>query len=193
MSAPYSRFAPLGAEMLEMVRVWRNSPRISDNMLDNQLITAAQQKSWFLGLEGDASRRYLVFHLHDIPVGMLYFTEIEEHRCNWGCYLGAEAVWPGSGLLLEVAALDYAFTQLNVDCLRAAVLEFNQAPQRIHRIFRYRLVERQPDALQRDGQSHALLHYEYWRQDWLSNRETVLAQLPRQIREAIELISFINN
>ncbi|HUE91255.1 UDP-4-amino-4,6-dideoxy-N-acetyl-beta-L-altrosamine N-acetyltransferase [Pseudomonas sp.] len=190
MSTPNSRFVPLSAELLEVIRVWRNSPRISDKMLSNQPISAAQQQSWFVGLEGDTERRYLVFCQEQTPVGMLYFTAITPARCSWGCYIGAEAVWPGSGLLLEVAALDYAFDRLGVDCLHAEVLDFNLPPQRMHKVFGYRLVTTQPDALQRNGQQHALLHYEYACAEWQANRDKVIASLPRQIREGIARISF---
>ncbi len=190
MRIPHSRFVPLGADMLETVRAWRNSSRIRNNMLSDQLISTDQQQAWFSGLQGDASRLYLVFHLQNLPVGMLYFSDIDEQRCSWGCYIGAEAVWPGSGLLLEVAALDFAFSRFGVNCLHAAVLEFNKSPQRMHKAFGYRLVSRQADALWRGGQRHALLHYEYLRDEWQDNREGVLAQLPPQIGGAVALMTF---
>lgn len=159
-------------------------------MLNDQPISADQQQAWFASLQGDSSRLYLVFHQQNRPIGMLYFSDIGERRCSWGCYIGVEAVWPGSGLLLEVAALDFAFSQLGMDCLHAAVLEFNKAPQRMHKAFAYRLVNRQADALWRDGKHHALLHYEYLRDEWRDNRERVLTQLPRQIGEAVALMTY---
>ena len=92
-----------------MVRIWRNKSRIRQNMVDQNIIEPAQQLSWFKSLKDNRRCEYRVFFQDDQPVGMLYFSEIEKESCSWGCYIGEDRVWPGSGIILELAALDYVF------------------------------------------------------------------------------------
>ena len=162
-------------------------------MLTNNLITSGQQIKWFESLAKDKSRLYFVFSQSQKPIGMLYFTDITVKDCSWGCYIGEEAVWPGSGLLLEVAALDYAFEKLLLEQLNAEVLEFNIAPQKLHNIFGYTASGVDENAVERDGKKYALLKYSYKKTVWQESRERIISKLPKQIRQGVEKIEFANN
>lgn len=192
MSAPSSNFYPLNFDLLEKVRGWRNLPRIRNNMLTNSIISSEQQIKWFESLASDKSRLYFVFFQDENPIGMLYFVDITKEDCSWGCYIGEEAVWPGSGLLLEVAALDFALKKLSLEQLNAEVFDFNFAPQKMHKIFGYTSVDAAESTIEREGKEHLLFKFRYKKTDWIKNREKVVAKLPKQIREGIEHIRFIN-
>lgn len=159
-------------------------------MLDNSEITADQQLRWFKSLSLDKSKIYLVFFQDEIPIGMLYFSELNIQSCNWGCYIGEDAVWPGSGLILELAALDFAFNCLVVQTLRAEVLAFNTAPIKMHTIFGYCSDGLEENRIQRNGESVSLLKFSYKMEDWFKNRNNVLNKLPKQIRAAAEDLEF---
>ncbi|GAB3443572.1 UDP-4-amino-4,6-dideoxy-N-acetyl-beta-L-altrosamine N-acetyltransferase [Massilia solisilvae] len=189
MKTPISRFVPVTADLIEQIRVWRNKSRIRENMLDDTLIEADQQRRWFDSLGQATDRQYRVFLQDDKPVGMLYFSDIGSSACHWGCYIGEDAVWPGSGLILEIAALDFAFGTLDVATLVAEVFEGNRSPIQMHRTFGYREQETK-SASTRSGQAKNLICFSYAKADWLANRDQVLAKLPRQIRAAAEHIHF---
>ncbi len=190
MKAPSSSFRALTADLIETVRGWRNQARISRNMISDAQITREQQKQWFDGLANDPTRKYMVFFQDETPIGLLYFSSITRESCEWGCYIGEEAVWPGSGLLLEVAALDYAFNTLDVNRLIADVFEFNVAPQRMHNFFGYQNMGRGDQVVGRDGVECGLIRYSYEKGNWLAKREQVISKLPGQIKVAVEKISF---
>lgn len=192
MSVPSSNFYPLNFDLLEKVRGWRNLPRIRNNMLTNSIISSEQQIKWFESLVADKSRLYFVFFQDANPIGMLYFVDITKEDCSWGCYIGEEAVWPGSGLLLEVAALDFALKKLSLEQLNAEVFDFNSAPQKMHKIFGYTSVDATENTIEREGKEHVLFKFQYKKTDWINNREKIVAKLPKQIREGIENIRFIN-
>lgn len=192
MSAPSSNFYPLNFDLLEKVRGWRNLPRIRNNMLTNSIISSEQQIKWFESLVADKSRLYFVFFQDANPIGMLYFVDITKEDCSWGCYIGEDAVWPGSGLLLEVAALDFALKKLSLEQLNAEVFDFNSAPQKMHKIFGYTSVDATENTIEREGKEHVLFKFQYKKTDWINNREKIVAKLPKQIREGIENIRFIN-
>lgn len=190
MNFPSTCFVPIRETHLSKVLEWRNQPRIRRNMVSSGLITADEHRQWFAGLEYDVTRLYAVF-LQDLrPIGMLYFTKITKASCSWGCYIGEEAVWPGSGLILEVAALDYAFKILKTEILNANVFEFNKQPQSMHRLFMYQCDRADDTQIEHDGSSQTLIRYWYEKNAWLRNRSIVVNRLPRKIQCATEKICF---
>lgn len=190
MKIPSSRFIPVTVDLIEQIRIWRNKPRIRENMLDDTLIDTDKQLRWFEGLQKSADRHYRLFLQDDRPIGMLYFSNIESEACHWGCYIGEDAVWPGSGLILEIAALDYSFSTLNVERLVAEVFEDNRSPIQMHHIFGYQLAERSIACTTESGRQKRLLYFTYAKNDWLANRAQLLSKLPRQISEASRFIQF---
>lgn len=189
MKTPESVFRPITADLIETIRAWRNSPRVRENMLDDTEIGAEQQERWFKSLAKQHDKLYMVFCQNSKPVGMLYFSDINDKYCTWGCYIGEEAIWPGTGVLLAIAALDYAFNHLEVDKLQAEVFEDNTSPIRMHQTFGYK--PRQDKIVTtKNGRQVRLLCFEYLQKDWKANREKVLGKMPKQIRAAAEFIVF---
>lgn len=189
MKIPESKFSPVTADIIEKIRIWRNSPRVRSNMLDDTEIKIQQQKQWFESLATSNDKQYKVFYQNLKPVGMLYFSDISKESCSWGCYIGEEAVWPGTGVLLSIAALDYAFDILEVERLSAKVFESNASPIRMHQAFGYtpmldRLI------ITRSGQEVKLKSFFYLKKDWKINREIIISKLPKQIRIAADFIFF---
>lgn len=189
MALPVCGVLPLKRADIEQVRRWRNQERIRSNMYSSALISAEQQERWFAGLVGDASRRYLLFLMDGRPVGCLYYTAIHHGEAHLGYYLGEERIWPGSGLLLELIALDYAFARLELHTLLAEVLEGNRGPQKIHDLFGFERLGSRPAAW-RDGQPVTAQLFRYRHKDWSARRPLVLQGLPRQIRDAALLLDY---
>jgi UDP-4-amino-4,6-dideoxy-N-acetyl-beta-L-altrosamine N-acetyltransferase len=189
MKIPKSEFNPVTADLIETIRLWRNSPRVRENMLDDTEIQPQQQKQWFESLPSNKDKQYRIFYQDSKPVGMLYFSGINKESCAWGCYIGEEAVWPGTGVLLSIAALDYAFNTLKVERLCAEVFESNTSPIRMHQTFGY---TEKPDKLvtTKSGKEIKLKCFEYLRTDWKKNRKSVLTKLPKQIIQAADFIVF---
>ena len=190
MRVPKSTITPVAADLIEKIRQWRNSPRVRENMLDDTMIEPLHQEQWFEGLAKSKDKQYRVFHQDSRPIGMLYFSDINKNSCSWGCYIGEQAVWPGTGVLLSVAALDYAFNILKVEYLFAEVFEKNLSPIKIHTAFEYKA---RPDKLvcTKGGREMIMKCFEFRRSDWMTRREIILAKLPKQIRQAADSIVFI--
>lgn len=189
MKTPESVFMPITADLIETIRVWRNSPRVRENMLDDTEIGREQQGIWFASLEKQHDKLYKVFCQNSKPVGMLYFSDINNESCTWGCYIGEEAVWPGSGVLLSIAALDFAFLSLKVEVLNAEVFEENSSPIRMHKTFGYSTL-RDKVVKTKSGREVTLKCFGYLKSDWLKNRENILSKLPKQIQHAANSIIF---
>lgn len=186
---PKSHFRPLTEARLELVWQWRNQPEIRRNMHNDAPIRWHEHLAWFKKLQADKSRRFFLFYQEQRPIGVLNFNQRSPGVLEWGCYLGENDVWPGSGLLLEIAALDYAVMHSEQTTLYAEVLSFNQSVIKMHRLFGYQALPDLPGK-HRDHQPYQVKVFHYPLADWRINRSTILARLPKQIAAAAHLIEF---
>lgn len=182
-------FKPVIESDIEQLRLWRNNPRIQQNMLNTNSISIDEQKKWFATLATDDTQKQFVCWLDDKPIGVLNFTAINQHTCEWGCYIGSEHILPGFGLVLAACALEYAFNHLQVDTLKAQVLINNLAPQKIHKFFKYQYID--DKFIGDDIKSKAVLHYEYKKQTWHENKKNVFSLLPKHLLNVIKSATFL--
>jgi UDP-4-amino-4,6-dideoxy-N-acetyl-beta-L-altrosamine N-acetyltransferase len=188
---PTHQFKPLCQAQLELVWQWRNSPRIQANMHNNSPVLWQNHCDWFAALQNDSSRKFYLMWQNQRPIGVLNFSALDTPTPEWGCYLGETNCWPGSGILLEVAALDFTAQNKQFSHLLAQVLSFNTSANKMHKVFEYEQVSRQYGG-QRDSQDFDVLFYQYTLNQWQQNREKVLAKLPKNIRLAASFIEFID-
>lgn len=141
---------PLQLNDLEQLRLWRNSPEISSQMLDQAEISAEQQQSWFERISSDPRQMQFVIYYKNQKVGACNLkspTALTVAECDsleTGFYLG-EAKYRGT-ILAFFAALalnQYAFEQLGKKTLKAVVKNTNSAALRFNEQLGY-----QPDAIQ---------------------------------------------
>ncbi|MFC4700526.1 UDP-4-amino-4,6-dideoxy-N-acetyl-beta-L-altrosamine N-acetyltransferase [Glaciecola siphonariae] len=183
---PLSGFSPLKKDLLEQVWHWRNKEDVRRNMHNSSLITWDEHLQWFERLQQDNTRRFFIFYQNNRPIGVLNFHQRGPSQLEWGCYLGETKVWPGSGLLLEIAALDYASTVKHIDTLYAEVLSFNTGVLKMHKLFEYTPL---PD-IEASSQEHTIKVFQYVLADWRNTRSAILAKLPKQIAGAAAFIEF---
>ncbi|MBV2127870.1 UDP-4-amino-4,6-dideoxy-N-acetyl-beta-L-altrosamine N-acetyltransferase [Arsukibacterium indicum] len=191
---PRSTFSRLQQAELAQLWHWRNQPSIRQNMHNSKEISWPEHQAWFAQLP-DSGKTFYIFRQNERPIGALYFDPVGDCGLEWGCYLGETDVWPGSGLMLEIAALDYAAAKPGISFLHAEVLSFNQSVINMHRLFGYQGCEDKPCG----GQSatseaqhseHCVKVFQYKTADWRAKRSQILAKLPKQISAAAEFIDF---
>lgn len=188
---PKSRFVPLSQVELEQVWQWRNQDEIRRNMHNDANISWQQHLAWFEQLQTNPKRLFFVFYQDERAIGVLNFNQRAINEWEWGCYLGENNVWPGSGLLLEIAALDYAAAQTKLELLYAEVLSFNHSVIKMHQIFGYQALPDLPGKT-RDNQPYTVKTFQYPLAQWRANRTLILQRLPKQISAAADFISFLN-
>ena len=187
---PEHAFKPLQKEQLQLVWQWRNSPRIMQNMHNSAPVKWQEHCAWFEKLESDNTRQFYIFLQDQRPVGVLNFSGMNTTAPEWGCYLGETNVWPGSGIILELAALDFTANQSQFSHLLAQVLSFNNAANKMHRVFEYEQVSLEKCA-ERNGQNFDIHHYSYELKQWTQKRDKILAKLPKKIALAAAYIQFL--
>ncbi|MGS2720412.1 UDP-4-amino-4,6-dideoxy-N-acetyl-beta-L-altrosamine N-acetyltransferase [Paraglaciecola aestuariivivens] len=187
---PSHAFTPLQQAHLKLVWQWRNSPRIKQNMHNDAPVKWEEHCAWFESLQKNSSRQFFVFLQNQRPIGVLNFSDMHTATPEWGCYLGETNVWPGSGIILEFAALDFAAQQRPFSHLLAQVLSFNQAANKMHKVFEYEQVRSEKGG-QRNGQDYDILHYSYELKLWPAKRDKILKKLPKNIALAADKIEFL--
>lgn len=189
MSRPEVSFRSLTDADVMMIWQWRNKDRIRNNMITVEPIPWKEHLNWFINMRSKKDQHYFMYCVDQKPFGVLYFVEINSESCFWGCYVGEDAVFPGSGLILAVAALDFAAFELNLDDLNAEVFDFNKAPQNMNRLLGYEYLGTRTDKTKPD-EDRVLLLYRYRLEDWRVNRSDIMNTLPRPIREICNHLKF---
>jgi UDP-4-amino-4,6-dideoxy-N-acetyl-beta-L-altrosamine N-acetyltransferase len=187
---PRHAFKPLQKEQLELVWQWRNSPRIMQNMHNSSPVKWQEHLTWFERLQSDNTRQFYIFLQNQRPIGVLNFSDMDTPTPEWGCYLGETNVWPGSGIMLELAALDFTASHSQFSHLLAQVLSFNNAANKMHKVFEYEQVRLEKVA-ERIGLDFDIQHYSYPLKQWAEKRDKILSKLPKNIVFAAAHIQFL--
>ena len=137
----------LDQENLELVRTWRNDPKIRQYLLMRDVISPEQQQKWFLQLDTSV-HQYFVIYWKDRKIGLVQITKINhfESTGHPGIFIYEED--HGNTLLAFQAMfvlLDYGFNILGLKKMFAEVLKTNERAIRFNRFFGYELVEGQGD------------------------------------------------
>jgi len=166
---------PIALNDLEKVLQWRNSERIRRNMFTDHEITLDEHKAWFAGLKQNNNSIYLVFEVINKPVGLVYFTDIDNTngKSNWGFYLGEENLPDGSGTAMGILGLEYAFIQLKIRKLCSEVLEFNDASIRFHGKFGFVKEGRLIQHVLKNGTYQDVILFALFQSYWLINRHNL--------------------
>lgn len=67
----------LQEQHIEQVRSWRNSPFISENLIERKHITSSQQALWFKSIQNEQNA-YFIIKVNEENAGLVYLTNI-----NW--------------------------------------------------------------------------------------------------------------
>lgn len=187
---PSHCFLPVDVEQSALLWQWRNSPRVRANMHSDQAISWQDHQSWFEDMLVDNTRRYWMLYQNKRPVGVLNFSDLDTSSPQWGCYLGETDVWPGSGIIFELAALDYCAASADFEYIVAQVLSFNHAALKLHKLFEYEHLATASGG-ERNELSYQVLHYRYELNHWRENRLRILKKLPKQMRLVADNIQFL--
>ncbi|MEG3081826.1 UDP-4-amino-4,6-dideoxy-N-acetyl-beta-L-altrosamine N-acetyltransferase [Halomonas sp. 5021] len=124
---------PLQKSDLELVLSWRNHPNVRRFMYTQHEISAEEHREWFDRTRDDQNRYQMIFEQQDQPTGFVNFNIVDPQgkRANWGFYLSPEAS-AGSGRLLGITALNYAFEHLYLHKVCGEALAYNMPSIRFH-------------------------------------------------------------
>ncbi|GEA11659.1 GNAT family N-acetyltransferase [Alteromonas sp. KUL49] len=140
---------PVQEHHLDLLRTWRNSDFVRQQMVNTQLINEAQQGAWFTKLKTDSSQQHWVVYYKDTPIGATNIrtsdnTPVSEaEELAPGLYIG-EPKYQGNIIAFAptLALYDYCFDYLKINALRAEVKQDNIAAMNYNKKLGYREVDR---------------------------------------------------
>lgn len=123
---------PLTLETAEQVRVWRNTPRIMEQMEYRETISPDMQARWFVSIQNE-EYRYYVIYADNIPLGLIHLAKIDRlnHTAEAGLFVG-EAHFMGTGVALgaSLLLLELAFGDLALQRVWAKVKQGNESAEK---------------------------------------------------------------
>lgn len=114
-------------ENIEMIRIWRNDPRIRDHMFFKSEINEEMQRSWFKSVNNDQNFYFMVCPTEE-PVGLISISSIdfEHHKAFAGLFIYDEN-YLGTDIPVRssLCLLDVFFTYTPICTLYAKVRDSN--------------------------------------------------------------------
>lgn len=117
---------PLAQEHLELVRGWRNDPKIAQHMASQDHITASMQQTWFANLDAERSPHFVIrYQGRYVGVCSAKRTKIGATSCETGMYLYHNEPTTLIAFRAALALNDFCFERLQVKQIDIYVLAQN--------------------------------------------------------------------
>lgn len=142
------------ADDIEMLRTWRNDPKISQFMLSQEVISREQQQTWFEKVTTDLKQHHFVIYYKNRAIGAANIKAKDGANLS-----SAKIIEPGlyifddryRGNILAFAPTlllnDYCFESLSANSLEAIVLKENSAALNYNIKLGYKVTEEKSDFL----------------------------------------------
>lgn len=118
----------LTIDKIEMVRNWRNDPKISQYALSQEYITPEMQLKWFNKINND-SNSYSIIEYNNEEIGLTAIKDIDrEKKCGETSVYIYEDKYLNSDVPFRVSfcGLDFTFGELNLDYVYGRIVSDNK-------------------------------------------------------------------
>lgn len=161
---------------LPMILAWRNCASIRRVMFHSNEIGLDEHRTWFEMASRATARRLLLVETDDDPLGFVQFDRVEIGGVSdWGFYARPDAP-RGTGQVLGLAALDHAFSELQLHKVCGHVLGFNDASIRLHERLGFQQEGLLRDQHRADGTYHPVFYFGLLRSEWSEARAAILSR-----------------
>ena len=137
----------LTSDKLELVRNWRNAPKISQYMFYKEYITPKMQLEWFNKIDND-SNYYFIAEYDKEEIGLVNIKNIDkEKKCGEGGIFIYEDRYLNSDVPFRVAFcnLDFAFEELKLDYIYGQIVADNKRAVQFNKALGYEMKSSEED------------------------------------------------
>ncbi len=133
-------------DKIELVRYWRNHPKISQYMQYRQYITPEMQEQWYHAISCSNTDYYFIIEYGGREIGLINIKDIDYGK---GCGEQGIFIWDSDYLDTGVAFLafyaldDFCIEELNIHCVSCHILKTNTRAIRFDEYLGFRLCEGQ--------------------------------------------------
>jgi UDP-4-amino-4,6-dideoxy-N-acetyl-beta-L-altrosamine N-acetyltransferase len=123
---------PVLIDDLPILRTWRNHASVRAMMFSQHQLAEEEHRAWYLRVCQDPTRRLLLAEDATGPFGFVQFADVAPGGvADWGFYIRPGAI-RGSGTRLCSAALEHAFSALDLHKVCGQVIVGNSASVALH-------------------------------------------------------------
>jgi len=158
----------LTEEKIELVRNWRNDPKISQYMEFKEYITPEMQINWFRRIDNE-NNFYFIIEFEKKEIGLINVRDIDyNEKVGEGGIFIYDDDCLNSDLSFRVGVLlnDFCFETLKLEKLKAHILNNNKRAIQFNKMFGYKIVDGQDDV---NNQLYYLL-----RSDYIEKKERII-------------------
>lgn len=131
-------------DKIEMVRLWRNDPKIQQYMEYREEITPEMQERWFQKMSCSGNDLYFIIEFENEEIGLINVKDMDPEKTE-----GESGVFIYEDKFLNrdisyrahIAFFDFLFNEMSLKGLRAHVLEDNIRAIRFVQFLGYELLE----------------------------------------------------
>lgn len=127
---------------VEVIRRWRNHPKVRGASIMTDHITAEGHAAWWSRTAADPSKRVLIFEYEGVPAGVMLVNDHDPAAgtAEWGFFLDVQGLEERDQLLpawmeLEKEAIEYGFDTLGLTAMGGRTLAWNKQVLALHRRF----------------------------------------------------------
>ena len=163
---------------IELIRTWRNNPKVRKNMYTRHEITPEEHLIWWGKIRERPDQEYLIYQLGESPMGVAAFTDIDliNENSSWAFYTSEDAP-PGVGSKMEYLMLERAFSTKKLRKLYCEVLSFNEPVIRLHKKFGFSIEGVFRDQHKMDESFVDIYRLGLFATEWASKREKILERI----------------
>jgi RimJ/RimL family protein N-acetyltransferase len=139
------RLKRLTEDKIELVRQWRNDPRVSQYMEYREIITPEMQKKWFSKIDNELNY-YFIVEVDGVEIGLINIRDVDYSKGEGepGFFIWDERYLNSDySFRAELCILDFAFDLLNLKRLVAHVLKDNIRAIKFNKVFGFNLSQNQ--------------------------------------------------
>lgn len=126
---------------IELIRKWRNHPKIQQFMEYRDEITPEMQEKWFNRIN-NSNNYFFIIEYENRDIGLINIRDIDNERTygESGIFIWDENVY-GHGIAVKagLCMYDFAFNELNLKFLIAHIFNTNPASIKYHQKFGFAL------------------------------------------------------
>lgn len=139
----------LTVEKIELLRNWRNDPKIQQYMEYREYITPEMQRNWFARIDNE-NNYYFIISCEGKDIGLVNLKDIDYQRkcAEPGIFIYDDDYLNGdTGVRAALLNTDFAFDELKLDFLYGHVLKTNKRSIRFSSLFGYKISDGQDDVV----------------------------------------------
>jgi UDP-4-amino-4,6-dideoxy-N-acetyl-beta-L-altrosamine N-acetyltransferase len=160
---------------IELVRTWRNDPKISKYMNYREIIDPEMQQKWFTTVN-NSSNYYFLIMVDDKKIGLTNLKNIhyDEKTMEWGLFI-YEDEYLGTLVPFQTGfcLFDFGFLELGIETSTSHILATNTNAIKFNKAFGFQLEDGQ------DGIKNQL--YKLTKERYILNRDIILRKINKHL------------